>query len=79
MLLNIIFRCLEILAYFGFAVLKTNLFCHHLSLLLALFCISLKRLYRVFFKPHHIIFTMYIKMTETFSEIDSLQHLKIFN
>ena len=30
MLLNFIFRCLEILVYFFLAILKTNLFSHHL-------------------------------------------------
>ena len=30
MLLNVIFRCLEILVYFFLAILKTNLFSHHL-------------------------------------------------
>ena len=45
--------------------------------LLALFCISPKRLERFFFKFRHIIFIMYIIMSETFVKIDSLQHLEI--
>ena len=44
--------------------------------LLALFVISLKRLER-FFKSLHIIFIMYILMSETFIKIDLLQHLEI--
>ena len=43
--------------------------------LLALFCISLKRLEQIFFKSLHIIFIMY--MSETFIKIDSPQHLEI--
>ena len=45
--------------------------------LLALFCISLKRLERIFLKSLHIIFIMYIIVSETFINIDSLQHLEI--
>ena len=41
--------------------------------LLALFWISLKRLYRIFFKLHHTIFMM----SKTFIKIESLQHLEI--
>ena len=67
---------------FVFAILKTNPFSHHLSIvqlhskfgLLALFCISLKRVERSFLKSLHIIFIMYIIMSETFIKIDSLQH-----
>ena len=44
--------------------------------ILALFCICLEQLDRILFKPHHIIFMMYI-MPETFTTIDSLQHLEI--
>ena len=70
---------------FVFAILKTNPFSHHLSIvqlhskfgLLALFCISLKRVERSFLKSLHIIFIMYIIMSETFIKIDSLQHLEI--
>ena len=45
--------------------------------LLALFCISLKRFERIFLRSLHIIFIMYIIRSETFIEIESLQHLKI--
>ena len=45
--------------------------------LLALSCISTKRLKRFFWKSLHKIFMMYINMSETFIKIDSLQHLKI--
>ena len=45
--------------------------------LLALFCISLKRFERIFLRSLHIISIMYIIRSETFIEIDSLQHLKI--
>ena len=44
--------------------------------LLALFCISLERLNRILFKPHHKIFTIYITVSETLVKIDSLQYLK---
>ena len=40
-------------------------------------CTSPKRLERIFLKSLYIIFIMYIKMSETFITIDSLQHLKI--
>ena len=39
--------------------------------------LSLKLLDKILFKPHHIIFKMYITMSETFIKIDSLQHLEI--
>ena len=39
--------------------------------------LSLKLLDKILFKPHHIIFKMYITMSETFVKIDSLQHLEI--
>ena len=45
--------------------------------LLALFCISRKRLELTFLKCLHIIFIMYIIMSETFIKTDSLQHLEI--
>ena len=45
--------------------------------LLALFCIFLKRVERTSFKSLHIIFMLKIIRSETFIEIDSLQHLKI--
>ena len=38
---------------------------------------SLKLLDKILFKPHHIIFKMYITMSGTFIKIDSLQHLEI--
>ena len=41
------------------------------------FCISLKRLERIFLKSRQIIFIMYITMSETFINIDLLQHLEI--
>ena len=44
---------------------------------LALFCISLKRLERIFLKSLHIIFIMYIITSKTFVKIDSQQHLDI--
>ena len=44
---------------------------------LAVFCISLKRLERIFLKSRHIIFIMYKIMSETFINIDSLQHIEI--
>ena len=44
---------------------------------LALFCISLKRLERIFLKSLHIIFIMYIIMCKTLVKIDSQQHLDI--
>ena len=44
---------------------------------LALFCIFLKRVERTSFKSLHIIFMIKIIRSETFIEIDSLQHLKI--
>ena len=47
------------------------------SQLLALSLISPKRLERIFLKSLHIIFIMYIKMSETFIKIDPLQHLGI--
>ena len=37
--------------------------------------ISIKPLDRILLKPHHTLSLMYILMTETFIEIDSLQHL----
>ena len=49
---------------------------HSKFCLLALFWISLKRLDRFLFKPHHIIFMLYI-MPETFIKIDSLSYLEI--
>ena len=42
-----------------------------------IFCISLKRLERIFLKSLHITVIMYIIMSETFIKIDSLQHLEI--
>ena len=44
---------------------------------LALFCISLKRLERIFLKSLYIIFIMYIIMSKTFVKIDLQQHLDI--
>ena len=38
--------------------------------------LSLKLLDKILFKPHHIIFKMYITASETFIKIDSLQHLE---
>ena len=37
--------------------------------------ISIKPLDRILLKPHHTLSLMYTLMTETFIEIDSLQHL----
>ena len=59
------------------AILKTNLFSHHLSKcnfinskfcgrLLAFFFVSLKRLDRILFKPHHTISMMFILVSEAF-------------
>ena len=45
--------------------------------LLALFCISMKRLERTLSKSLYIIFIIYIIMSETFIKIDSLQRLEI--
>ena len=68
------------------AIFKINPFSHHLAVLvqlhskfglLALFCVSLKRLQRFFKKSLHLFFTMYIIMSETLIKIDSLQHLEI--
>ena len=39
--------------------------------------VSLKRLERIFLKSLHIMFIMYIIRSETFTEIDALQHVKI--
>ena len=47
----------------------------HAVELLALSCISQKRLDKILFKPHHTISMMYILVSATFIEIDSLQHL----
>ena len=38
---------------------------------------SLKLLDKILFKPHYIIFKMYITMSGTFIKTDSLQHLEI--
>ena len=85
MLLNIIFSFLEILVYFRSCNLENQpVFSppiyrqlHSKFGLLALFCISMKRLELIFLKSPHKIFMMYIIRSETFIEIDSLQHLKI--
>ena len=56
---------------FFHVILKTKLLSHHLSKcnskfwFLALFCISLERLDRILFKPHQIIVTMCITISET--------------
>ena len=81
-LLNIICRCMEILVYFLYCVPeKWHVFSPPVWVqlyskfwLLALFCVSLKRLDRGLFKPHRIIFMMYIIMSEIFIKIDSLKH-----
>ena len=85
MLLSIFFRCLEFPVNFfscdpqNLPVFSPPVYVQLYSKfwLLALFCISLKRLHRIFYKPHHIIFTRYIIMFETFIKIDSLPLLEI--
>ena len=73
-LINIIFDARKFWFIFFLAILKTNLFSHHLSkcnfILYFDFSrfslLSLKRLDRILFKSHHMIFMMYITMSETF-------------
>ena len=67
------------------AILKTNPFSHHLSkynfikiwTFSAFWYISEANRTNLFQKSLHIIFIMYIIMSETFIKIDSLQHLEI--
>ena len=54
------------------AILKINLFSNHLSKCNFTLNFDLKQLERMFFKHHHIIFMMYIIMSETFIKIDLL-------
>ena len=86
MLLNIIFRCQEILVYFRSCYLENQpvfsppvqVQLHSKFGLSALFCTSPKRLEQIFFKSLPIIFILYIIKSETFIEIDSPQRLGNF-
>ena len=67
------------------AILKTNLYSHHLykcnfiqNMDFQCFLVYLRNDSNEFFlKSLHIIYIMYIKVSETFIKIDSLEHLKI--
>ena len=68
---------------FVLAILKTNPFSYTCISATSFkiwtfsaYCIALNRLERIFLNSLHIIFIMYIIRSETFIDIDLLQHLK---
>ena len=69
-----LFGNVGVLIIFFLAILKANVFSQHLS---KCNLMSLERLDGILFKHHHIIFMMYIIISETVIKIYPLQHLEI--